>query len=75
VTAGGQAPAGRASAGRVPAVEVPRAGPGLPAGRGTRLALTALLGSRRFGGPVAAIAVGVALVLLLQATASRPPWS
>ncbi len=66
MTAGGQAPAGRASAGRAPAVEVPPAGPGLPAGRGTRLALTALLGSRRFGGPVAAVAAGVALVLLLQ---------
>jgi branched-chain amino acid transport system permease protein len=66
VTAGGQAPAGRASAGRAPAVEVQPAGPGLPAGRGARLALTALRGSRRFGGPVAAVAVGVALVLLLQ---------
>ena len=32
----------------------------------TRLALTALRGSRRFGGPVAAVAVGIALVLLLQ---------
>ncbi len=71
MTAGGQAPAGRAStgqaaAGQAPAVEIPAAGPGLPAGHGTRLALTALRGSRRFGGPVAAVAVGIALVLLLQ---------
>ena len=61
MTAGGQAPAGRA-----PAVEAQPAGPRLPAGRGARLALTALRGSRRFGGPVAAVAVGIALVLLLQ---------
>ena len=71
MTAGGQAPAGRAStgrasAGRASAVEVRPAGPGLPAGRGTRFAQTALRGSRRFGGPVAAVAAGIALVLLLQ---------
>ena len=48
------------------ALKIPSAGPGLPAGRGTRLALTALRGSRRFGGPVAAVAVGIALVLVLQ---------
>jgi branched-chain amino acid transport system permease protein len=40
--------------------------PGLPAGRGARLALTVLRGSRRFGGLVAGVAVGVLLVLLLQ---------
>lgn len=45
---------------------VPLAGPGLPAGRGARLALRVLRGSRRFGGPVAGVTVGVALVLLLQ---------
>jgi branched-chain amino acid transport system permease protein len=66
VTAGGQAPAGQAAAGRAPAAGAPREGPGLPAGRGTRLALAALRGSRRFGGPVAAVAVGIALVLVLQ---------
>jgi branched-chain amino acid transport system permease protein len=66
VTAGGRAPAGRAAAGRAAAVEAPREGPGLPAGRGTRLALAALRGSRRFGGPVAGVAVAVALVLVLQ---------
>src|SRR5262249_57759065 len=48
------------------AVEVRPGGPGLPAGHGTRLALTALRGSRRFGGPVVAVAVGIALVLVLQ---------
>jgi len=66
VTAGGRAPAGRAAAGRAAAVEAPREGPGLPAGRGTRLALAALRGSRRFGGPVVGVAVGIVLVLLLQ---------
>jgi branched-chain amino acid transport system permease protein len=40
--------------------------PGLPTGRGARLALTVLRGSRRFTAPVAGVAVGVALVLLLQ---------
>jgi len=48
------------------AVAVSPPGPGLPAGRGARLALTALRGSRRFTAPVAAVAVGVVLVLLLQ---------
>jgi branched-chain amino acid transport system permease protein len=48
------------------AVAVSPPGPGLPPGRGARLALTALRGSRRFTAPVAAVAVGVALVLLLQ---------
>ena len=48
------------------AVAVSPAGPGLPPGRGARLALTALRGARRFTAPVAAVAVGVALVLLLQ---------
>jgi branched-chain amino acid transport system permease protein len=52
--------------GRAGAVALSPAGPGLPPGRGTRLALTALRGSHRFGGPVAGVAVGVALVLLLQ---------
>src|SRR5262249_46498484 len=81
VTAGGQAPAGRASTGQAPAgqapagqapagqapgVALPPAGPGLPAGRGARLELAALRGSRRFGGPVAAVAVGIVLVLVLQ---------
>ena len=48
------------------AVALSPAGPGLPPGRGARLALTVLRGSRRFGGPVAGVAVGVLLVLLLQ---------
>jgi len=48
------------------AVAVSPPGPGLPPGRGARLALTALRGARRFTAPVAAVAVGVALVLLLQ---------
>ena len=52
--------------GRAPAVEISPGGPGLPAGRGTRFALTALHGSRRFGGPAAAAGVGIALVLILQ---------
>jgi branched-chain amino acid transport system permease protein len=42
------------------------AGPGLPAGRGPRLALMVLRGSRRFTAPVAGVAAAVALVLLLQ---------
>ncbi|HXZ73139.1 MAG TPA: hypothetical protein VEH31_20000, partial [Streptosporangiaceae bacterium] len=41
-------------------------GPALPPGRGARLALTALRGSRRFTAPVAAVAVAVVLVQLLQ---------
>jgi branched-chain amino acid transport system permease protein len=41
-------------------------GSGLPPGRGARLALTVLRGSRRFGGPAAGVAVGAALVVLLQ---------
>ena len=48
------------------AVALSPPGPGLPPGRGARLALTALRGSRRFGGPVAGVVVGVVLVLLLQ---------
>ena len=48
------------------AVAVSPPGPGLPPGRGARLALVALRGSRRFTAPVAAVAVGVTLVLLLQ---------
>jgi branched-chain amino acid transport system permease protein len=41
-------------------------GPGLPPGRGARLALAVLRGSRRFTPPVAALAVATALVVLLQ---------
>ena len=48
------------------AVALSPPGTGLPASRGTRLALAGLRGSRRFGGPVAGAAVGVLLVLLLQ---------
>jgi branched-chain amino acid transport system permease protein len=47
-------------------VAVSPAGPGLPPGRGARLALTALRGSRRFTAPVAGVAAAAALVLLLQ---------
>ncbi|HUL25922.1 MAG TPA: branched-chain amino acid ABC transporter permease [Streptosporangiaceae bacterium] len=47
-------------------VAVSPAGPGLPPGRGARLALTVLRGSRRFTAPVAGVAAAVLLVLLLQ---------
>ena len=48
------------------AVALSPPGAGLPASRGTRLALAALRGSRRSGGPLTGVAVGVLLVLLLQ---------
>ena len=51
---------------RTGAVALSPPGSGLPPGRGARLALTVLRGSRRFGGPVAGVAVGAALVVLLQ---------
>jgi len=51
---------------RTGAVALSPAGPSSPPGRGARLTLTVLRGSRRFGGPVAGVAVGVLLVLLLQ---------
>jgi branched-chain amino acid transport system permease protein len=41
-------------------------GAGLPPGRGARLALTVLRGSRRFTAPVAGVVVAAALVVLLQ---------
>lgn len=47
------------------AVAISPAGPGLPAGRGARLTLLVLRGSRRFTAPVAGAAAAVALVLLL----------
>jgi branched-chain amino acid transport system permease protein len=43
-----------------------RPGPGSPPGRGDRLTLAVLRGSRRFGAPVAGGVAGVLLVLLLQ---------
>ena len=51
---------------RTGAVALSPAGPSSPPGRGARLTLTVLRGSCRFGGPVAGVAVGVLLVLLLQ---------